>query len=53
LIVIPRGLEHRPEALSAECHVVLLEPKTTVNTGNVVTGRTVEELQWLRGCEPV
>jgi hypothetical protein len=24
-----------------------------VNTGNVVTGRTVEELQWLRGCEPV
>jgi mannose-6-phosphate isomerase-like protein (cupin superfamily) len=52
LIVIPRGVEHRPEALTAECHVVLLEPKTTLNTGNVASGRTVENLQWVRGCEP-
>ena len=41
-VIIPRGVEHRPEALTDECHVLLLEPKTTLNTGNVVTARTVE-----------
>ena len=40
-IIVPRGVEHRPEALTDECHVLLLEPKTTVNTGNVVSERTV------------
>ncbi len=42
-IVVPRGMEHRPEALTEECCVVLLEPKTTLNTGNVVNERTVHE----------
>jgi len=41
LIIVPRGIEHRPEALTDECHVVLLEPATTLNTGNVETARTV------------
>lgn len=40
-IIIPRGVEHRPEGLNGECHVVLLEPKTILNTGNVVTEKTV------------
>lgn len=40
-IIVPKGVEHCPEALSAECHVVLLEPKTTLNTGNVENERTV------------
>lgn len=30
--VIPKGVEHRPVA-EEECEVLLLEPKTTVNTG--------------------
>ena len=42
-LIVPKGVEHRPEALGGECHVMLLEPKTTLNTGNVVTERTVEE----------
>jgi mannose-6-phosphate isomerase-like protein (cupin superfamily) len=46
-IIIPRGTEHCPEALTEECHVVLLEPRTTVNTGNVVTEKTVVELSKL------
>ena len=46
-IIVPRGVEHRPEALTRECHVVLLEPKTTLNTGNVVTARTVRDLEHL------
>ena len=43
-IIVLRGVEHRPEALSEECHVVLLEPRTTLNTGNVENERTVRHL---------
>jgi mannose-6-phosphate isomerase-like protein (cupin superfamily) len=43
-IIIPRGVEHLPSA-DAETHVMLLEPKTTLNTGNVESERTVHELQ--------
>ncbi|HEX8387473.1 MAG TPA: cupin domain-containing protein [Sphingomonas sp.] len=43
-IIVPRGVEHRPEALTDECHVLMVEPATTLNTGEVVTGRTVREL---------
>lgn len=43
-IVVPRGIEHMPVA-DGECQIVLLEPKTTVNTGNVQNGRTVAELE--------
>jgi len=43
-IIISRGVEHFPSA-EEETHVVLLEPKTTLNTGNVASKRTVHELQ--------
>ncbi len=46
-IIVPHGVEHRPEALTEECHVVLLEPRTTLNTGNVETERTVRTLERL------
>jgi mannose-6-phosphate isomerase-like protein (cupin superfamily) len=46
LIVVPRGVEHCPRA-EGECHVVLIEPKTTLNTGNVRNERTVDELERL------
>src|SRR5574341_702992 len=45
-IVVPRGVEHRPVA-PEETHIVLLEPKTTLNTGNVENERTVAELKWV------
>lgn len=41
-LVVPRGVEHRPVA-EAEVEVLLFEPATTVNTGNVITARTVEK----------
>jgi mannose-6-phosphate isomerase-like protein (cupin superfamily) len=44
LVVVPKGVEHRPVA-EGETHVVLIEPKTTLNTGNVRDGRTVDELE--------
>jgi len=40
-IIVPRGVEHCPKALTDEVHVVLIEPQTTLNTGNVVNERTV------------
>jgi mannose-6-phosphate isomerase-like protein (cupin superfamily) len=42
LIVVPRGVEHCPLA-EGETDVVLIEPKTTLNTGNVRSERTVEQ----------
>jgi mannose-6-phosphate isomerase-like protein (cupin superfamily) len=43
-IIVPRGVEHMPVA-GEEVHMVLLEPKTTLNTGNVENERTVRELE--------
>lgn len=45
-IIIPHGVEHCPSA-EEETHVMLLEPKPTLNTGNVESERTVRELQRL------
>jgi len=44
-VVIPRGVEHCPVA-EEEVHVALLEPKSTLNTGDQVNERTVEA-QWI------
>jgi mannose-6-phosphate isomerase-like protein (cupin superfamily) len=43
LLIVPKGVEHKPEA-ETEAWVLLLEPKTTLNTGNVQNERTVAEL---------
>ena len=45
LVVVPRGVEHRPLA-EEETHVVLIEPKTTFNTGSAGGERT-REAEWL------
>jgi mannose-6-phosphate isomerase-like protein (cupin superfamily) len=45
-VIVPRGVEHCPCAAN-ECWVMLLEPKTTLNTGNVQNERTVERLERL------
>jgi mannose-6-phosphate isomerase-like protein (cupin superfamily) len=42
LLIVPRGVEHRPVA-DAEVEVLLFEPATTLNTGNVVNERTIWE----------
>lgn len=43
-IIVPRGVEHLPVA-EEETHILLLEPATTLNTGNVRNERTVERLE--------
>ena len=43
-IIVPKGVEHLPVA-DEETHIVLLEPKTTLNTGNIQNERTRAELE--------
>lgn len=43
-IIVPHGVEHLPVA-DEEVHVVLFEPKSTLNTGNITNERTVAQLQ--------
>ena len=42
-VIIPRGVEHMPVA-EEEVEVVLIEPKTTLNTGDKLSERTLPEL---------
>jgi mannose-6-phosphate isomerase-like protein (cupin superfamily) len=43
-LIVPRGVEHRPVA-DEEAHVLLFEPASTLNTGDVRNERTVEHLE--------
>ena len=43
-VIVPHGVEHCPVA-DDEVHLVLIEPKSTLNTGNIVNERTVAPLE--------
>jgi mannose-6-phosphate isomerase-like protein (cupin superfamily) len=45
-VVIPKGVEHLPVAQD-EVQVLLLEPKSTLNTGDVQNERTISDLEWI------
>ncbi len=44
--IVPRGVEHKPVA-PEEVHVMMFEPASTRNTGNLENERTVAELEWI------
>src|SRR4051812_37171351 len=44
VLVVPRGVEHRPVA-DEEAWVLLFEPASTLNTGNVINEKTLRELE--------
>ena len=44
MIIVPKGVEHMPVA-EKEAHVLLFEPKTTLNTGDVRNERPVGDLE--------
>ena len=46
MLVVPRGVEHRPVA-EREVSVLLFEPASTVNTGNAGGDRTVAQPDWI------
>jgi len=43
-IIVPHGVEHLPIA-DEETHILLIEPKSTLNTGNIHNERTVAQLE--------
>ena len=43
-VIVPRGVEHLPVA-NEEVHILLIEPKSTLNTGNITNERTVAQLE--------
>jgi mannose-6-phosphate isomerase-like protein (cupin superfamily) len=45
-IIVPHGVEHRPVA-DEEAEVLLFEPASTLNTGNVRDEFTVPQLEWI------
>ena len=45
-LIVPRGVEHRPVA-DEEAHVLLFEPASTLNTGNVANELTRPRLDWI------
>lgn len=46
MFVVPKGVEHKPVAKD-ECHILLVEPAGTVNTGNVVNALTADNKAWI------
>ena len=45
-LIVPRGVEHRPVA-DDEAHVLLFEPASTLNTGDVQNERTIQDPEWI------
>jgi len=46
MFVVPRGVEHKPVA-EEECHIILVQPAGTVNTGDVVDEKTAPNDVWI------
>ena len=44
IIVVPKGVEHRPRTNGEEVHIMLIEPKSTLNTGNITNEKTKASL---------
>ena len=44
--IVPKGVEHKPFS-EQEAHVLMFEPKSTLNTGDVKNELTVEKLDWI------
>ena len=47
IIIIPKGVEHRPRTNGEIVFNLLFEPKTTLHTGNTKSKITVENLKWI------
>lgn len=45
IIIVPKGVEHRPRTNGEEVYILLIEPKSTLHTGNVISEKTVTNLE--------
>jgi mannose-6-phosphate isomerase-like protein (cupin superfamily) len=46
MFVVPKGVQHKPVAES-ECHILLVEPAGTLNTGEIVSEKTAPNNVWI------
>lgn len=46
MFIVPKGVEHKPVA-EGECHIMLVEPAGTVNTGDVIDKKTAPHDVWI------
>lgn len=46
MCIVPKGVEHKPVA-AGECHIMLIEPAGTINTGSVVSEFTKQAELWI------
>ena len=47
MIVVPKGVEHKPRTDGEEVYLMLIEPKSTQHTGEVESERTVRDFEWI------
>jgi mannose-6-phosphate isomerase-like protein (cupin superfamily) len=47
ILTVPKGVEHRPRTNGEEVLIMLIEPKETKHTGELVTEKTVTHLEWI------
>lgn len=47
ILIVPKGVEHRPRTNGEEVMVMLIEPQTTRHTGELKVSQTVEKLEWI------
>ena len=47
ILLVPKGVEHRPRTNGEDVHIMLVEPKQTKHTGELVMEKTVTQLDWL------
>ena len=47
ILIVPKGVEHRPRTNGEIVYNLLFEPKTTLHTGSKETEMTVKDLEWI------
>ena len=47
ILIVPKGVEHRPHTNGDIVFNLLFEPKSTLHTGNVENELTIKELDWI------
>ncbi len=47
ILIVPKGIEHRPWTRGEEVKIILVEPKSTKHTGDLVVEQTVTNVEWI------
>lgn len=47
ILVVPKGVEHKPWTNGEEVKIILVEPKSTKHTGDLVVEQTVTNVEWI------